>query len=286
MNTGSGRLGRGTLGVAVMILCLMAPSAWAYPPAPHHLFYGMVRDELGNPLQSQDVRVIFESSSGAHFVASVESDLVPGTNYRMAVPMDAGVTSELYKPTAMRPTVPFQMRVQIGSQVFMPIEVRADFSEMGHPGKATRLDLTLGEDSDGDGLPDRWERELIDSLAGLNSLDDVNGEDDSDGDGLSNLDEYVSGNYAYDDRDGFTLKLKRVDDGMAVLEFRALRSRSYRVLSSNDLESWVPVAFEFVDDTTEAEYDVFQSDKVEQVEIVIAESERDIVGRFFKLQVE
>ena len=30
--------------------------------------------------------------------------------------------------------------------------------ELGKPSETTRLDLTLGEDSDGDGLPDAWER--------------------------------------------------------------------------------------------------------------------------------
>lgn len=280
------RLRRGRVGIAAICLCLMAPTAWAYPPAPHHVFYGMVRDELGNPLQSREVQVVFETASGAQLSTYVEAIHSPGTNYRLEVPMDAGVTSQLYKPTALRPAVPFQMRVQVGSQVFLPIEVRADFAEMGQPGRSTRMDLTLGEDSDGDGLPDAWERQLIQSLADLDSLDDVNATDDSDGDGLSNLDEYISGNYAYDDRDGFSLKLKRMNEGRAVLEFLALRNRSYRVLSSDDLENWSPLAFELVNDDEGNHYDVFQSDQVEEVEIVVSESEGEAIGRYFKLQVE
>jgi hypothetical protein len=204
----------------------------------------------------------------------------------LEVPMDAGITAERYKPSAMRPNVPFVLRVQIGRRVYLPIELVGDLSEMGEPGKSTRLDLTLGEDSDGDGLPDAWERQLIQSLDELTSLSDVNAGDDSDGDGLSNLDEYISGNYAYDDKDGFSLKLKRVDEGKAVLEFLALRGRSYRVVSSNDLENWLPVEFGLVEDDEENRFDVFQSDNVEPVEIVVMESESHATGRYFKLEVE
>ena len=35
-----------------------------FPPAPHHTFFGMVRDELGQPLQGDKVEVLFETSSG------------------------------------------------------------------------------------------------------------------------------------------------------------------------------------------------------------------------------
>lgn len=286
VNAASASRGTGGVGMALLSLCLIASTVSAYPPAPHHVFYGVVRDELGNPLQDQDVRVIFETTGGARLTTFVEDGYRPGTNYRLEVPMDAGVTSDRYKPTAVRPTVPFQMRVQVGNQVFLPIELRADFSEMGHPGKSTRMDLTLGEDRDGDGLPDAWERQLIHSLAELDSLEDVNAGDDSDGDGLSNLDEYISGNYAFDDRDGFALKIKRVHEGRAVLEFLALQNRSYRILSSDDLEDWRPLAFEFLNDDEGGSYDVFQSDQVEKIEVVVAETESEAIGRYFKLQVE
>jgi hypothetical protein len=285
-DSGGRRVGAPVLWAALMSACLITSSVRAYPPAPHHLFYGVVRDELGNPLPSEDAVVIFESASVTQVTSPVEGGLAPGTNYRLEVPMDAGITAERYKPSAMRPTTPFVLRVQIGSQVYLPIELVGDLSEMGEPGKSTRLDLTLGEDSDGDGLPDAWERQLIQSLGDLNSLSDVNAGDDSDGDGLSNLDEYISGNYAYDDKDGFSLKLKRVEEGMAVLEFLALRGRSYRVVSSDDLENWKPVEFGFVDDEAGNQYDVYQSDQIEKVEIAISKSADEAIGRYFKLEVE
>ena len=70
-----------------------------------------------------------------------------------------------------------------------------DFQSMGRPGGITQLDLTLGEDLDGDGLPDAWERSIAD--AGL-SINEILPGGDNDKDGLTNLEEYKSGNYAFD----------------------------------------------------------------------------------------
>ena len=40
-------------------ICLMA-----FPPAPHHTFTGLVRDEMGKPLEGDKVEVLFETTSG------------------------------------------------------------------------------------------------------------------------------------------------------------------------------------------------------------------------------
>ena len=48
--------------------------------------------------------------------------------------------------------------------------MRGDYSALGRPGESTRIDLTLGEDRDGDGLPDAWERTLITASGGKLTL--------------------------------------------------------------------------------------------------------------------
>ena len=88
----------------------------------------------------------------------------------------------------MRFEMPYKIRVRVGSQVYLPIEMVGDLGKMGQPGEETLLNLTLGEDSDGDGLPDAWERAL---LSQGKDLSDINPGDDTDGDGMSNLDEYI-----------------------------------------------------------------------------------------------
>ena len=132
----------------------------AFPPAPHHTFFGMVRDELGRPLEGEKVEVLFETSSGRLVRTGVGLGL-PGINYRMRVPMDAGSTADLYNPVAMRHAMPYKIRVKVGTKVYLPIEMIGDLGKMGQPGEETLLNLTLGEDSDGDGLPDAWERALL-----------------------------------------------------------------------------------------------------------------------------
>jgi hypothetical protein len=214
-----------------------ATSVWAFPPAPHHLFYGMLRDEYGAPITAPGTQVILATSSGVQITTSIIPHLEPGVNYRLEVPMDSGLTSKLYIPTALRPSVPFQLKVRIGSTTYLPIEMKGKFAALGGPSERTHLNLTLGEDADGDGLPDAWER-LINS-----DISKVNPHEDSDGDGLTNLQEYLAGTYAYDPEDGFVLEIMENKNGFAKLSFLALAGRTYTLERTTDLKTWVPVGF-------------------------------------------
>jgi hypothetical protein len=164
-------------------------------------------------------------------------------NYRLSVPMDSGLTSDNYKPTALRPTVSFNIKVKIGTVTYLPLELRGSYANLGKPAQRTHLDLTLGEDSDGDGLPDAWERALIDMLGGGLTLADIRPGDDSDHDGLTNLQEYLAGTYAFDPEDGFRLTQAGQKDGHPVLEFLAIRGRTYTLLASTNLTKWEMVPF-------------------------------------------
>lgn len=130
------------------------------------------------------------------------------------------MTADLYSATALRPTVGFRMRVIVGNQVYLPMEMVGRLESLGEPAGITVLDLTLGEDTDGDGLPDAWERELARRL-GLN-LEDIHPDDDPDGDGLSNREEYLAGTYAYDPANGFLLTIENGDDARPLLRFLAV----------------------------------------------------------------
>src|SRR4029434_45759 len=132
-------------------------------------------------------------------------------NYRLEVPMDSGTAPDLYQPTALRPFFQYRLKVVIGQTVYLPIEMGGHFAQSGQPSQKTRIDLTLGVDSDGDGLPDAWEQALIAIYGG--TLDSVWPQDDADGDGISNLDEYLAGTYAFDPSDGFRLTLTGVVAG-------------------------------------------------------------------------
>lgn len=223
------------LVVAALTFVLVLPAA-ANPPALPHTFYGMARDEFGSPLGTNAV-IILESASGVQIQARIIPGLDPGVNYRLSVPLDASLSSEVYKPTALQPTLPFRIRVKVGKITYLPIEMVGDHAQMGEPGKRTRLNLSLGQDLDGDGLPDGWER-MINS-----DITKVRPGDDADKDGLRNLDEYLAGTYAFDSKSGFSLKIMRVGNGIPVLEFIAITGRNYTVHGSTDLKTWAPVDF-------------------------------------------
>jgi len=222
---------------------ILMGSALAYPPAPHQLVYGLVRDEQGNPLANSEAEVLLEVEGAILARTIIAPGVEPGVNYRLAIPLDSGVTADLYAPTALRPTSPFRMRVKIGNVNYLPIEMTGVAHLLTRPGESSRVDLTLGVDSDGDGLPDAWELALIAVLGGGKTLADIRPGDDADGDGLSNLQEYLAGTYAFDPVDGFSLEIVGTVEGRSLLEFTAIRGRSYTIHASHELQTWSPVAF-------------------------------------------
>ena len=269
------------------ILCLLwtGVAAQAFPPSPHHRFYGSVRNEYGHPITSENAEIIFETSSGRVLKTSISEYLPAGTNYRLEVPMDAGLIARQHKPTAMRPQMPFTIRVTIGERSFLPIEMLIDDnSKMGLPGQKTLLNLTLGEDADGDGLPDAWERELMQRMK---DLDDVDPNGDADGDGLTNLEEYISGNYAYDDENEFTLDVVGFNESSAVLEFMAIRGRAYTVYVSSNLTDWTPTTFQIPDSAEpNVSYQHYRAQDVRAVRVEVPSLGDEGKLQYFKLLVQ
>jgi hypothetical protein len=225
------------------LLAIVCGRAFAFPPAPHHVIYGLVRDELGTPLTSTNAIIILETLAGVQIRGPIIPQLEAGINYRLTVPMDSGLTDDAYKPTALRPTVGFRIRVVIGKNPpLLPIQMVGDAKSLGNVGETTRLDLTLGEDKDGDGIPDAWERLLL-SLHPDWDLAQVNAAEDADNDGVGNYNEYIAGTYAFDPLDGFMLKAAGITNGAPLLDFMALRGRAYTLHGSTDLKSWRAIDF-------------------------------------------
>lgn len=268
------------LGALLLVGGLAPARVAAFPPALPHTVYGMIRDELGNPLAA-GASIILESASGVKVFGVVSGLLEPGVNYRLSVPLDAGLTSAAYRPTALNPRAPFKIRVKIGAVTYLPIEMSHNFASIGQPGKRTLLNLTLGEDSNGDGLPDAWQRRINADLS------QVAPGDDADHDGMSNLDEYLAGTYAYDPESGFVLAIVRTEDDLPVLEFTAISGRTYALHGSSDLDTWSPVQFRLATAGTDSPLiTTYAAADVRRIQVQVVTPAEQPVPRFFKLVLE
>lgn len=284
-NAGCGkRLGarpsRWLLLLTAGLICNSAFIASAYPPAPFHLFYGMLRDEYGTPINITGAEVILETSSGVQVKTTVNPGIETAANYRLEVPMDSGLMAAPYQPTALRPFVPFRIKVRIAGATYLPIEMVGDYTSLGQPGQRTRLNLTLGEDSDGDGLPDAWERLINPDLTKVTPTADA-------GNGLNYLQTYYAGTYAVDPKNGFALSILGFTNGAPKLEFLAVNGRTYTLLGSRDLKTWKPVAFRIPAEGAGAPArGSFLTDSVKAVQLEVANPDAEPPPTYFRLMLQ
>jgi hypothetical protein len=118
------------------------------------------------------------------------------------------------------------------------------------------------------------------SLEGLKPSDRLNGNS------LSVLEAYIAGTYAWDPKDGFRLDIVAFSETNPVLEFVALRGRSYTVSASDDLLVWKPVSFQVQGATTSKSQAFYQSTQLQRVRTVVAGEAGQAPPKFFKLLVK
>ncbi len=274
-----------TGGVCALLLLPLA--AFAFPPAPHHEIYGIVRDQWGNPFAGGDVTITLVTDNGIRVTSTIVPGLEPGVNYRLRVPMDAAITPDLYRPNALMPLVPFRIQVRAGGATYLPIQMQGDYALLGQPAERTRIDLTIGTDSDGDGLPDAWKDMVIAMLGGGLTRADIRPHDDLDGDGMTNLQEYIAGTYPWDPNDNLWLDIIEVREEEIVLEFFAIDGRSYRIWGSTDLREWSPVQFHLpqIDEEGTIRASYFAPD-ARRLSVDVAKEELPGPAGYFRLQVQ
>jgi len=107
-------------------------------------------------------------------------------------------------------------------------------------------------DTDGDGLPDGWEWSYgLDPTA---SAGDDGPDGDLDSDGMSNYEEYVAGTVPTDGNSVFEVDEVIPAGDTACLRWHAIAGKTYRILSSADLEFWAEAAIIYPGDERQAEW--------------------------------
>lgn len=226
----------------------LAPLLHAFPPAPYYTLYGSVRDQVGQTLDVEGATLILLKGGveiGRTPIANTQLD----QNYELQIRIDANRSgTTLYSDKAVAAQSLFSLVVEMNGARFYPIEATGALTA-GKGGERVRLDLNLGEDLDGDGLPDIWEQWQLyqaghfpDANGNWDlSLIDRNG--DLDGDGQSNFMEYLAGTFAGDATERFELQLKEKTTTGMRFEFYAITGKTYTIERSNDAKTWTPLPF-------------------------------------------
>jgi hypothetical protein len=185
-----------------------APATQAGLPQPMCVYYGQACDGFGLPYLA-DADVILRR--GTHEIARhpIRESLAPGVNFALYVHLDDGRSGREYSPRAVRSgdLVSISIRDAAGERIIMENQA---VPPVRQPGDLILINATAAEDRDRDGLPDPWEWELAGfSDGGFQTLEDVHGGDDFDGDGMTNLQEYYAGTFAFLAEDH--LSIERID---------------------------------------------------------------------------
>jgi hypothetical protein len=147
-------------GIALLTVLLGANLASAVTQRPSMLVYGIIRDSYGITLSPDSATV--SAFIGTNEVARTAIRPQPnGANYRLEVNVCDPLTA---KPQDVKPGATLTIRARYGTVLSPSIGPNTVVAQ--GDGRAVRLDLILGVDSDGDGLPDDWEWMVIANSGG------------------------------------------------------------------------------------------------------------------------
>jgi hypothetical protein len=220
----------------------------AFPPAPYYTLFGIVRDQVGATLKVDGAELILLKDGKEIGRSPVSKDLRGDFNYELRVSVDQNLPStRAYSEKAVAAGGLISVVVTMNGQQFYPIGVSGSLRATAG-GERVRLDLNLGADTDGDGLPDAWEEwqlYIAGRRPGANGWDlsPITRDGDFDGDGISNFHEYIAGTFAADPSDRFELRLLGKTASAVQLEFFGITGKVYTVEESSDLRSWATVPF-------------------------------------------
>jgi hypothetical protein len=234
---------------ALIFLLLAVLPLHAFPPAPPYTLYGTVRDQVGQRLTAEGAVLILLKGGVEVGRTLINSTLRLDQNYELAIRIDQNRSgTALYSEKAVVSQGLFSLAVKMNGAFFYPIEVSGNLTA-GKGGERVQLDLNLGADSDGDGLPDVWEQWQLYQAgyfpdgSGNWPIHLITRDGDFDGDGSSNWLEYIAGTFAGDATENFSLEIKQKLPASVRFEFFAITGKSYTIESSVDAQTWTRLPF-------------------------------------------
>lgn len=273
------------------VLLLGSLSALAYPPAPPTTLYGVVRGEFGFNLDDGETDLVLLADNVEVVRTTIRDAGRFSENYRLVLPLDLNPGVGAYRPGTVSEdeAVEYVFVAERGGTRIPVVEVNAAVDTfVPDAASLLRLDFTLGEDLDGDGLPDVWERFQVSSggggAGGQDPLALLSREGDWDGDGLTDWQEYIAGTFALLFEDELNFRVVDVaDSGQTSVEFLAVDGKSYIIEASVDGKNWTQVEMETSGGTPES-LSFFRAEDT-RVESMEVSHDPSVVRMFYRLRV-
>jgi len=217
----------------LILLLISLPSAPGSTLRPSMIVYGTIRDSYG-------LRLTPDSATVGAFLGTNETARTTirpqpaSANYRF----DVNITDPLTASSGeIIPGATAAIRVRIGT-ILQPTIGNNTFIAQGN-GATANINLVLGVDSDGDGLPDDWERLMIANSGGqVSSLTQIGPGRDLDGDGVPDDQEFWNGTFAFLPDDLLRMSsLTRLANGRLSFSFLPINGAIYSVEFSPSLDA-------------------------------------------------
>lgn len=220
-------------------------------PQPMCIFYGQALDGYGWPyMNSATVILLRQTTEVAR--CEISGPLNPGVNFALRAYLDDNQSTNLYTPQAVHSGDIVSIVVQDMYGLKTIMESNA-VPNVGKPGDILLINVTAGTDTDGDGIPDEWEQEIIDygENPAVSNLESVVGSDDYDGDGQSNIDEYHAGTFAFLDYDYFYAEhMDLTDNGRLMVDFLSVPGKVYAAQYSTNVSAGIWLDCEYSETET------------------------------------